>query len=174
MKRLFTSKLIIIIGFTLVVSLLFSVFFLYNKQLQYQKEEEISTVDKLLKNYREAESHLNALNSLPPFSDQTKSDYQFHIAQAFSLLTANENIIWIKTKIFPEYVRSFNNNEAFELFSIQISINNNRDVKKALDNCNKILKNIQLYVTRPSYNQEPQKNLEKMNNVLEKNNKKWH
>jgi hypothetical protein len=173
MKQLFTSKLIIIIGFTLVVSLLFNVFFLYKTHKQYQ-EEEIATVSKFFDNYRKTESLLNALNDLPPFSNQTRSDYQFYINQALSLLTANENIIWIKTKIFPEYVRSFNNNEAFELFSIQISINNNRDVKKALDNCKKILKNIQLYVTTPSYNQEPQKNLEKMNNVLEKNNKKWH
>jgi hypothetical protein len=82
------------------------VFFLYKTHQQYQGEE-ITTVNKFLENYRETESHLNALNYLPPFSNQTKSDYQFHITQALNLLTANENIIWIKTRIFPEYPKFY-------------------------------------------------------------------
>lgn len=175
MNQLFTSKLRFIVGFTLVVSLLFNMFFLYKKHQQYQ--EEITTINKLFENYRETEFHLNALNYLPPISDQTKSDYQFHITQAFNLLTANENIIWIKSRIIPEYIRSFNNNEAFELYSIQLSINySHPDVKKELDNYKKVQKNIQEYVTGQAYNQlqDPKKILENLNNVLEKNNKKWH
>ncbi len=63
------------------------------------------------------------------------------------------------------------------MYSIQVSINySNPDVLKELDNYKKVLKNIQEYVTGQSYQklQEPQKILEKMNIVLEKNNKKWH
>ncbi|MEH6940035.1 hypothetical protein V7056_19655 [Bacillus sp. JJ664] len=175
MKQLFTTKLRYIVAFTLVVSISFNVFFLYKKH--QQSEEEITTVNKLFDNYRETEYHLNALKYLPPFSDETKSDYQFHITQAFNLLTANENIIWIKSRMIPEYIKSFNNNETFDLYSIQVSINySHPDVIKELDNYKKVLKNIREYVTGPSYQklQEPQKILEKMNIILEKNNKKWH
>ncbi len=103
MKQLFTTKLRYIVAFTLLVSLSFNVFFLYKKH--QQSEEGITTVNKLFDNYRETEYHLNALNYLPPFSDETKSDYQFHITQAFNLLTANENIIWIKSRMIPEYIK---------------------------------------------------------------------